>query len=64
MLQQDIKELESLSIKEDEFEVLNKEHQLLHHARDYLEQIEYIQNVLKGDESPHICKCLHQIQQR
>jgi len=58
-----IQELEQLSVKEGEMSFLHEEHQLLHHACDYLEQTQQMTELLNGDEGPSICQGLHHILQ-
>lgn len=54
-------ELTQLNLQEGEIEALHKEHQLLHHAREYLERTQTITNLLSADEQPNVCQSLNQI---
>jgi len=63
LLQYQIEELESLKLSEDEMTTLHQEHQMLHHARDYLESCERILGLLHEEESFNISQALHQILQ-
>ena len=61
LLQLKINELEELALQEGEMQTLNEEHQLLHHAVDYLEDSQQISTLLAADEGLNICKSLNQI---
>jgi len=60
LLEFQIEELSALNLKEGEIEALHEEHQLLHHAKDYLEQSQWIINILSADETPNVCRGLNQ----
>jgi len=61
LLQFQIEELNSLNLQENEVDVLHQEHQLLHHAKDYLESSHQIHQLLNSEEGPDICSGLNQI---
>lgn len=61
LLEFQIQELNELNLKEAELESLNHEHQMLHHAKDYLAQSHQINLLLAGDEEPNICSALNQV---
>jgi DNA repair protein RecN (Recombination protein N) len=63
LLQFQIDELTSLHLQEGEMQNLSKEHQLLHHANDYLQHTNQITLLLNDDEKPNVCKFLGQIAQ-
>lgn len=64
LLQYQIDELSTAEINIDEIEQLQKEHQRLHHAHDYLAHAQTIQDMLQNDtENPSICAQLHSITQ-
>lgn len=56
-----IEELTSLAIQDGEMDSLHEEHQLLHHAKDYLQHIQKIMALLNADDEPNICQALNQI---
>ena len=59
LLQHQIDELNGLALKEGEMQSLHEEHQLLHHAREYLEHTQKITELLRADEHPNICQGLN-----
>lgn len=63
LLQYQIEELDSLKLSEDEMTTLHQEHQMLHHARDYLESCQRMLGLLHEEESFNISHALHQILQ-
>lgn len=63
LLHYQLDELNQLALQEDEVDLLHKEHQLLHHAREYLEDTQTITELLSADEQPNVCKNLNQIMQ-
>lgn len=63
LLQFQIEELNALSAQEGEMEALHHEHQLLHHAKDYLVQLQTMQEIVQGEEGLSILRGLHQILQ-
>ncbi len=63
LLQHQINELEDLALREGEMQELHEEHQLLHHARDYLESTQQITELLAAEDQPNICHSLNQILQ-
>lgn len=52
-------ELDTLNLQEGEILALNEEHQLLHHAREYLEQTQKIADLLSADDRPNVCQTLN-----
>ncbi|MBA2657495.1 MAG: DNA repair protein RecN [Tatlockia sp.] len=58
-----IEELTNLHLQENEMQNLHEEHQLLHHACDYIDQAQQICHLLNTDEGPNLSKGLHQILQ-
>lgn len=63
LLRFQIDELTALDLQEGEMKILNEEHQLLHHARDYLQHTQQINHLLNADDEPNICQGLNQILQ-
>ncbi len=61
LLQFQIDELEQLALQEGEMQRLHEEHQLLHHAREYIERAQQITQLLSADEQPNICQGLNQV---
>lgn len=62
LLQFQIEELSALNLQPHEMERLSEEHQLLHHARDYLQHIQSITQILDENESaPSVNRLLHQV---
>jgi DNA repair protein RecN (Recombination protein N) len=59
LLQYQLEEIQSLSIQENEFLSLQSEHQLLHHARAYLENCEKIISVIDNEEATSVLKGLN-----
>lgn len=63
LLQFQIDELASLNLQEGELNALHQEHQMLHHAKEYLEHSQQINMLLLGDDQPNICTGLNQAMQ-
>lgn len=63
LLRFQIDELTVLDPKEGEMQALHEEHQLLHHARDYLQHTQQICHLLNAEDAPNICQGLSQILQ-
>lgn len=63
LLQFQIDELASLNLQEGEIQSLHQEHQMLHHAKEYLERSQQITDLLNSDDQPNIVSGLHQILQ-
>lgn len=63
LLQFQIDELERLELQEGEMQTLHEEHQLLHHALEYLQHTQQINELLRADEQPNICQQLNQVLQ-
>ncbi len=64
LLQYQLGELTSLDLRDGEVQALHEEHQLLHHALEYLEDAQAITDLLSADEQPNVCLGLNQIIQR
>ncbi|MCC5791477.1 MAG: DNA repair protein RecN [Legionellaceae bacterium] len=64
LLEFQLNELEQLNLRAGELEELDQEHQLLHHAKDYLHNAQTIHSLLHGDETENLCQNLHQVLQR
>ncbi len=64
LLQYQIEELNDLGLQTGEAQALHSEHQLLHHAREYLEDAQLITELLNADDQPNVCHYLNQILQR
>jgi DNA repair protein RecN (Recombination protein N) len=60
LLQFQIDELSELNITEGELEALHQEHQILHHAKEYLGLSQEINELINSDSQPDICSGLHQ----
>jgi DNA repair protein RecN (Recombination protein N) len=60
MLEQQLEELTELGLEEGEMQRLHEEHQLLHHAVEYLERTHNISTLLNGDEQTNVCFFLNQ----
>lgn len=56
-----IEELKALNLTEGEMQDLHNEHQILHHAQDYLQRAHQITQILNADEGPALCEGLNQI---
>mgnify|MGYP001039789327 FL=1 len=63
LLQFQIDELAALKLQEGELQALHQEHQMLHHAKEYLEHSNHIHILLSSDEQQNICSGLNQILQ-
>ncbi len=61
LLQFQIAELNELDLKKGEFEELQQEQEMLHHAKEYLELSQNVSTLLNNDDQPHICSNLNQI---
>ncbi|WP_131778177.1 DNA repair protein RecN [Legionella bozemanae] len=61
LLQFQIEELSALNLHENEIETLYQEHQMLHHAREYLQKSQQIHSLLNSEDEPNICSSLNQI---
>ena len=62
LLQFQIDELSALNLQEGEVETLyTKEHQLLHHAKEYLQNSQDIHRLLNAEDEPNICSLLHHV---
>lgn len=61
LLRFQLDELQALNAGEREMDNLHSEHQLLHHAHDYLSNTQQIMHLLNSDDQPNICQGLNQI---
>lgn len=61
VLQHQINELTELVLREGEMLELHEEHQLLHHARDYLQGAQLVTDLLSAEDQPNICQSLNHI---
>ena len=63
LLQFQITELSMLNLQEGEIQTLYQEHQMLHHAKEYLLHSQQINALLNNDDSPNICYSLNLVLQ-
>ena len=63
LLQFQIDELMALNLQPDEIPALDKEHQMLHHAKEYLEHSQQAHALLSGEDGPNLCSGLNQVLQ-
>ena len=63
LLQEQMDELHELDLREGEMQELHAEHQLLHHALEYLENTQQIHALLNADDHPNIRQQLNQVLQ-
>lgn len=63
LLQFQIDEIAALNLQDNELRELHDEHQLLHHAKDYLNSCQQIDSLLNADEGPDICSSLNHVLQ-
>ncbi len=63
LLKFQIDELSALNLKEGELQDLHQEHQMLHHAKEYIEHSQNVSSLLNGDDGPAICSGLNLILQ-
>lgn len=63
LLQFQLDELNALDLQEGEIKSLYEEHQMLHHAKDYLQQSQQVNQLLQGDDEPNICSNLNSVLQ-
>ncbi|RUR13810.1 DNA repair protein RecN [Legionella sp. km772] len=61
LLEFQIEELQALNLQEGELDNLYQEHQLLHHAKEYIGHSQQIHFLLNGDDEPNICFALNQL---
>ncbi|MFT4060301.1 MAG: DNA repair protein RecN [Legionella sp.] len=61
LLQFQIEELHALNVQENEIDTLYQEHQMLHHAKDYLQHSQHIHGLLAAEDDPNVCTYLNQI---
>lgn len=60
LLQFQLEELSQLQLQPGEMQALHEEHQLLHHARDYLQNAHHITTLLSSEDTPNLNQALHQ----
>ena len=63
LLQYQLDELRQLNLIDGEVEELHSEHKLLHHAKDYLENIQAIVDILGADDEPNVISMLGNVLQ-
>lgn len=63
LLQFQLDELTALNLQPGELQALHQEHQLLHHAKEYLHDVQHISTLLNADDQPDICSGLNQVLQ-
>ncbi len=63
LLRFQIDELNLLNVQEDELQSLQQEHQLLHHAQDYLQNTQLIIDLLQADDQMNACNSLNRVLQ-
>lgn len=61
LLQFQIEELSALNLQEHEIDTLYQEHQMLHHAREYLQHSQQIHGLLNAEDEPNVCTGLSQV---
>lgn len=61
LLEFQIEELQALNLQEGELDNLHQEHQLLHHAKEYIGHSQQAHFLLNGDDEPNICSALNQV---
>lgn len=61
LLKFQIEELSALNLHEGEIETLYQEHQMLHHAKEYLLNCQQLHGLLNADDEPNICTSLNQV---
>ncbi len=61
LLRFQIDELESLNIVHNEMQTLSQEHQMLHHAKDYLQATQQIEQLLNDEQEPTIISQLNHV---
>lgn len=61
LLEFQIEELNALNLQSGELEALHQEHQMLHHAKEYMQHSHQINCLLNGDEEPNVCSALNQV---
>ena len=58
LLQYQLDELRQLNLIDGEVEELHTEHKLLHHAKEYLENIQAVVDILRTDDGPNVINML------
>jgi DNA repair protein RecN (Recombination protein N) len=61
LLEFQIEELNVLNLQPGELDELHQEHQMLHHAKEYLEHSHQITLLFNGEDEPNICSALNQV---
>ncbi|HVT62495.1 MAG TPA: DNA repair protein RecN, partial [Legionellaceae bacterium] len=60
---EDLKELQAFNPSMDEMDSLHKEHQLLHHAKEYLENTQNVMQIMQSEEGMSLRHSLHMVMQ-
>ncbi len=63
LLKFQIEELSSLKLQDNEIDTLYQEHQMLHHAKEYLQDSQQVHGLLNSEDEPNICTHLNQVLQ-
>ncbi|MBA2649789.1 MAG: DNA repair protein RecN [Legionella sp.] len=63
LLQFQLNELSNLNLQAGELQSLHQEHQILNHAKDYLEHSQTIQSLLSSEDKDDMCSILNHILQ-
>jgi len=61
LLQFQLDELSALNLQEGEIQALHQEHQMLHHAKEYLGESQQVNVLLNGDDGPNVCSTLNSV---
>lgn len=61
LLEFQIEELQALNVQEGEIQAMHLEHQMLHHAKEYIEYSQQAHVLLNGDDGHNVCSELNQI---
>lgn len=61
LLKFQIEELAALNLQENEIDALYEEHQMLQHAKEYLQHSQQVHALLNAEDEPNICTGLSQI---
>lgn len=61
LLRFQIEELVTLELQDNEIQALNEEHQLLHHANDFLQRTQQINYLLNAEDESNICQNLNKV---
>lgn len=63
LLRFQIEELSALNLHDNEIDALYQEHQMLHHAKEYIQHSQQVHALLNSEDEPNICTRLSQIVQ-